>query len=56
MGIKETIRDSIEVYRSAKRPSWDEVKKMVYITLLLFAIVAVISLALFMAIQFILNL
>lgn len=51
MGIKNLIHDSIDLLKSAKKPEWDEVKRMVYITLLFFFIVAIISVGLFYAIN-----
>ncbi|MFZ8800918.1 MAG: hypothetical protein ACO2ON_01925 [Candidatus Nanopusillus sp.] len=52
MGIIDRIREMKEIYETANKPSWDEVKKMVYVTLLFFALVAAIALPIFISLQY----
>jgi len=52
MGIIDSIRKMKEIYETANKPSWDEVKKMVYVVLLFFALVAAIALPIFISLQY----
>ncbi|MDT7890771.1 MAG: hypothetical protein RQ869_01750 [Candidatus Nanopusillus sp.] len=52
MGIIDSIREMKEMYETANKPSWDEVKKLVYVTLLFFALVAAIALPIFISLQY----
>jgi len=52
MGIGDSIKEMKEVYETANKPSWDEVKKLVYVTLLFFALVAAIVLPIFISLQY----
>jgi len=52
MGIIDSIREMKEIFETANKPSWDEVKKLVYVTLLFFALVASIALPIFISLQY----
>ncbi|MFP3166864.1 MAG: hypothetical protein RXQ68_00320 [Candidatus Nanopusillus sp.] len=52
MSIIDSIKEMKEVYETANKPSWNEVKKLVYITLLFFALVSAIVLPIFISLQY----
>ena len=52
MGFIDEIREMKEVYDTATKPRWDDVKKLVYVTLLFFLLVAIISLPIFISLQY----
>jgi preprotein translocase subunit Sss1 len=52
MGIGDNIKEMKEVYETASKPTWDEIKKLVYVTLLFFALVAAIVLPIFISLQY----
>ncbi|AMD29615.1 MAG: hypothetical protein RXO36_00255 [Candidatus Nanopusillus acidilobi] len=52
MGISDSIKEMKEVYETASKPTWDEIKKLVYVTLLFFALVAAIVLPIFISLQY----
>ncbi|BFI73481.1 hypothetical protein YN1_4680 [Nanoarchaeota archaeon] len=52
MGILDTIREMKDVYDTATKPKWNDIKKLVYITLLFFLLVMVISLPIFISLQY----
>ncbi|MGC9132988.1 MAG: hypothetical protein ACP5GJ_01100 [Nanopusillaceae archaeon] len=52
MGISDEIREMKEIYETATKPKWDEIKKLLYITLLFFILVAIISLPIFISLQY----
>lgn len=54
MSLKDTIYSLKMVWDSAKKPTWEEVKKTANITLSFFALVGLLSILIFISIQSIL--
>ncbi len=52
MGFIDEIKEMKNVYDTATKPRWDDIKKLVYITLLFFLLVAAISLPIFISLQY----
>lgn len=52
--IKSFIENIKEIWKVAQKPSQEELKRILYTTLLLFAIITLISLAIFILIQYLL--
>ncbi|RDD52711.1 hypothetical protein BA065_00325 [Nanoarchaeota archaeon NZ13-N] len=52
--IKKFIDSIKEIWEVARKPTTDEVKKIIYTTFLIFFIVAGISLAIFIIVQYLL--
>jgi len=52
--VKALINELIEVWNVARKPSWEETKQMVTVTLLISLIVGAIGLIIFLIIQSIL--
>ncbi|MEM0379518.1 MAG: protein translocase SEC61 complex subunit gamma [Nanopusillaceae archaeon] len=52
--IKNFIENIKEIWKVAQKPSQEELKRILYTTLLLFAIITLISLAIFILVQYLL--
>jgi preprotein translocase subunit Sss1 len=52
MGLIDKIKEMKEIYETATKPKWDDIKKLVYVTLLFFLLVAIISLPIFISLQY----
>jgi protein translocase SEC61 complex gamma subunit len=52
--VKKLVEELMEVWRVARKPSWEETKQMVTVTLLISSIVGVVGLVIFLLIQSIL--
>ncbi|MEM1782476.1 MAG: hypothetical protein QW483_01140, partial [Nanopusillaceae archaeon] len=50
--IKNLIEDFKEIWKVAQKPSPQELKRIIYTTFLLFFIVTIISLAIFISVQY----
>jgi len=54
--IKKFIEDSKNIWEVARKPTTEEIKRILYTTFLILFIVAVISLAIFITVQYLLYL
>ena len=52
--IKKLVEELVEVWNVARKPSWEETKQMVTVTLLISLVVGLIGLAIFLIIRSIL--
>ncbi|BBL45310.1 protein transport protein SEC61 subunit gamma [Nanobdella aerobiophila] len=52
MDIINNIMEMKEIYETATKPRWEDIKKLTYVTLLFFFLVALISLVIFISLQY----